>query len=142
MNKPPIFAERSKITRVERDELTEEQGLPPVVARMVVEIRSDGSRTVARGALEDLQNGERVSLQADAATPVALVAQLSKSLLSIPALTRGLTESAAKELAQMQLNKIKDKVDDLVARSPLGRLKPLSHFKPLDRLKKKHRSGE
>jgi len=40
------------------------------------------------------------------------------------------------------LNKIKDKVDDLVARSPLGHLKPLSHFKPLDRLKKKHRSGE
>jgi len=126
MDKPPIFAERSKITRTERDDLVEEQGLPPVVARMVVEIRSDGSRTVARGALEDLQNGERVSLQADAATPIALAAQLSKSLLSIPALTRGLTENAAKELAQMQLSKIKDKVDNLMARSPLHRLKKKS----------------
>lgn len=123
MDKPPIFAERTKITRAERDELVEEQGLPPVVARMVVEIRSDGSRTVARGALEDLQNGERVSLQADAATPIALVAQLSKSLLSIPVLTRGLTEQAAKELSQVQLSKIKGKVGDLIARSPLHRLK-------------------
>ena len=36
---------------------------PPVVARLVVEIRSDGSRTIARGALEDGQLGERTSSQ-------------------------------------------------------------------------------
>lgn len=62
--------------------------LPPVVARMVVEIRSDGSRTVARGAIEDLQSGERVALRADASTPMALASELAKGLLRTPALAR------------------------------------------------------
>lgn len=65
-----------------------EDDLPPVVARMVVEIRSDGSRTVARGAIEDLQSGERVALRADASTPVALAGELAKSLLRTPVLAR------------------------------------------------------
>src|SRR5690606_15350192 len=64
--------------------LPEEATLPPVVARMVVEIRSDGSRTVARGALEDLASGERVALQADASTPLMLASQLAKSLFRTP----------------------------------------------------------
>src|SRR5690349_12579849 len=42
---------------------------PPVVARLVVEIRSDGSHTIARGAAEDVSTGERVSIQAEGATP-------------------------------------------------------------------------
>lgn len=67
--------------------------LPPVVARMVVEIRSDGSRTVARGAIEDLQSGERVALRADASTPVALAGELAKSLLRTPALAREAVKS-------------------------------------------------
>lgn len=123
MSKPPIFAERRELTRSERDALTEEPGLPPIVARMVVEIRSDGTRTVARGALEDLQNGERVALQADAASPMALAAQLSKSLFSIPSLARSLTESAAKELAQAQLNKLKEKLGPLSSLSAFARSK-------------------
>lgn len=64
--------------------LPEEATLPPVVARMVVEIRSDGSRTVARGALEDLASGERVALQADASTPLMLASQLARSLFKTP----------------------------------------------------------
>jgi hypothetical protein len=64
--------------------LAPEAGLPPVVARLVVEIRSDGSRTVARGALEDLASGERVALRADGSTPLALASALAKSLLKTP----------------------------------------------------------
>ena len=41
---------------------------PPVVARLVVEIRSDGSHTIARGAAEDMSTGERVSIEAEGAT--------------------------------------------------------------------------
>ncbi|HEU5074741.1 MAG TPA: hypothetical protein VFU02_11215, partial [Polyangiaceae bacterium] len=65
-------------------DLAPEAGLPPVVARLVVEIRSDGSRTVARGALEDLASGERVALRADGSTPLALASALAKSLLKTP----------------------------------------------------------
>ena len=65
-------------------DLAREQELPPVVARLVVEIRSDGSRTVARGALEDLASGERVALRADGSTPLALASALAKSLLKTP----------------------------------------------------------
>lgn len=56
----------------------------PVVARMVVEIRSDGTRTVARGALEDVVTGERVQLEASGSSPVQLAASLASSLLSTP----------------------------------------------------------
>lgn len=71
-------------TRRAEADAAEEDGLPPVVARMVVEIRSDGSRTVARGALEDMTSGERVALRADGSTPLALASALAKSLLKTP----------------------------------------------------------
>jgi hypothetical protein len=61
---------------------------PPVVARLVVEIRSDGSHTIARGAAEDAQTGERVSVQAEGATPLALILSLLKSALELPTLAR------------------------------------------------------
>jgi hypothetical protein len=61
---------------------------PPVVARMVVEIRSDGSRTIARGAFEDLSTGQRTAVEAQGSTPLALVASLSRALLQMPALAR------------------------------------------------------
>jgi hypothetical protein len=57
---------------------------PPVVARMIVEIRSDGTRTVARGALEDLISGERVKIEADGGSPMQLAASLASNLLSTP----------------------------------------------------------
>ena len=66
--------------------LEAEGDLPPVVARLVVEIRSDGSRTIARGALEDRASGQRVDLRADAATPVMLARELTRVLLESPVL--------------------------------------------------------
>lgn len=62
---------------------------PPIVARMVIEIRSDGSRTIARGALEDAIQGERVALEARGTSPMALAASLVRSLLSTPLLAKG-----------------------------------------------------
>lgn len=59
----------------------------PVVARLVVEIRSDGTRTVARGAVEDL-DGQRVTLEAHATTPWALAKQLASALWTMPRLPR------------------------------------------------------
>ena len=76
---------RFSIENSSRSDLAPE-GEPPVVARMVVEIRSDGSRTIARGALEDLVTGERVALRADASSPLALAAELAKALLRTPVL--------------------------------------------------------
>lgn len=68
--------------------LEKEQDLPPVVARLVVEIRSDGTRTIARGAMEDRVTGEQVALRADASTPMALVQQLTGALLKTPVFAR------------------------------------------------------
>jgi hypothetical protein len=61
---------------------------PPVVARLVVEIRSDGSHTVARGAAEDAVTGERVTVEAAGATPLGLVLSLLKSAFELPTLAR------------------------------------------------------
>lgn len=78
----------------ERSDLMEKPGDPPVVARMVIEIRSDGSRTVARGALEEVVSGEKVALEAHGTTPMALAASLTKSLLSAPLLAAELFAKA------------------------------------------------
>jgi len=56
----------------------------PVVARLVVEIRSDGSRTLARGALEDALTGEKVTVEAKGGSPAQLAASLASSLLTTP----------------------------------------------------------
>jgi hypothetical protein len=68
--------------------LAEAPGEPPVVARLMIEIRSDGTRTVARGALEDLANGEKAVVEARGSTPAALAASLLKSLVSGPLLAK------------------------------------------------------
>lgn len=75
---------RSEIKSKLDDSLTTEADLPPVVARLVVEIRSDGTRTIARGALEDRSTGQRVDLRADSTTPVALARELTRVLLETP----------------------------------------------------------
>ena len=46
---------------------------PPVVARLMVEIRSDGSHTIARGALEEMTTGEKVAVEARGDSPAQLV---------------------------------------------------------------------
>jgi hypothetical protein len=61
---------------------------PPVVARIVVEIRSDGSRTIARGALQDALGGKDVKIQAEGTTPLSLAVSLVRSMLGAPALAR------------------------------------------------------
>lgn len=67
-----------------RDEMETLTGEPPVVARLMIEIRSDGLHTIARGALKDELSGEQVSLEAKGTTPIQLAAQLAKGLLTTP----------------------------------------------------------
>jgi hypothetical protein len=58
----------------------------PVVARLVVEIRSDGRRTIARGALEDRATDQRVAVEARGDSPLQLALALAKSLGTLPRL--------------------------------------------------------
>jgi len=69
-----------------RDELEKKEELP-VVARLVVEIRSDGRHTIARGAAEDA-SGERVQIEAQGSTPLQLAFALVRSLANVPAIAR------------------------------------------------------
>jgi hypothetical protein len=71
----------------------------PVVARLIVEIRSDGTRTLARGALEDVATGERVALEAKGGSPIQLAASLAGSLLTSPfALGRAATAAMRRRM--------------------------------------------
>lgn len=69
---------------IEALEVDEEHEELPVVARMIVEIRSDGSRTVARGAIEDRLGGQTVGVEARADSPLELSRALVKMVLSAP----------------------------------------------------------
>lgn len=82
------MADRSKTDLVARppDEL-ENAEEPPVVARLVVEIRSDGTRTIARGAVDDAQRGERVAIEARGDSPIQLAIALARALTQLPRLT-------------------------------------------------------
>jgi len=60
----------------------------PVVARLMVEIRSDGSYTVARGAMEDSVSGQKLAIEASGSNPLALALSLAKSLTDVPWLAR------------------------------------------------------
>jgi hypothetical protein len=79
----------NSITPLERapstDALADVPDDPPIVARMVIEIRSDGTRTIARGAMEDVASGQKVALEAEGTTPLALAMQLAKSIGGLPA---------------------------------------------------------
>ena len=79
------MTERSKPDLVTKppDEL-ERADEPPVVARLVVEIRSDGTRTIARGAVEDAQRGERVAIEARGDSPLQLAIALARALTQLP----------------------------------------------------------
>jgi len=58
----------------------------PVVARLIVEVRSDGSRTIARGGLEDVASGQRVTIDARGDTPAQLALALARSVFRLPQL--------------------------------------------------------
>ncbi len=74
----------SGLTRTEPTSLSDPRPEPPVVARLMIEIRSDGSRTIARGALEDIVNDKNVALQAEGKTPAELARSLTATLISLP----------------------------------------------------------
>jgi hypothetical protein len=77
---------KSQLVEREPDAL-ERADEPPVIARLVVEIRSDGSRTIARGAAWDAQRGERVAIEARGDSPLQLAIALARSLTQVPRLT-------------------------------------------------------
>lgn len=58
----------------------------PVVARLVVEIRSDGRRTVARGAIEDVASGQKTAVIARGESPVRLAVDLARAIARLPRL--------------------------------------------------------
>lgn len=60
---------------------------PPVVARLVVEIRSDGTRTIARGALEDVANGQATTIEARGDSPIQLALKLARAFTQLPRLS-------------------------------------------------------
>lgn len=68
--------------------LEAEAELPPVVLRMVIEIRSDGTRTIARGAIEDQRLGERVQIKIDNFSPLLLGKEITRALLSVPSIAK------------------------------------------------------
>jgi hypothetical protein len=74
--------------RRDSDRLAEHPGEPPIVARLVIEIRSDGSHTIARGAMEDALSGQKVAVEANGTTPLALALSLAKSIVGTPVLAR------------------------------------------------------
>lgn len=76
------------LTRPEPAPLAEGAPEPPVVARLMVEIRSDGSRTIARGALEDVASGERVGVHVRGSTPAQLAGSLARAVFTAPMLAR------------------------------------------------------
>jgi len=83
-----VYHVRYAVT-VKRDVIRHESGgeldaEPPVVARMIVEIRSDGSRTIARGAIEDVASGQRAAIEAKGGTPFQLALSLVRSLGQLP----------------------------------------------------------
>ena len=60
----------------------------PVVARLVVEIRSDGRRTVARGAMEDVASGQTVGVEARGDSPLQLAMAMARGIFRGPAFAR------------------------------------------------------
>jgi hypothetical protein len=80
-------AERGELAAGKPKSIVPERELP-VVARLMVEIRSDGSYTVARGAMEDAVSGQKVAIEASGANPLALALSLAKTLTDVPWLAR------------------------------------------------------
>jgi hypothetical protein len=100
----PTWAQSGEVTRTNRlaprtDHVTDlaPANEPPVVARLWIEIRSDGNLTVARGALEDAQLDERTSLEVKGATPFQLTLSLVKALFQAPAFARSVAQALLTE---------------------------------------------
>jgi hypothetical protein len=78
---------------------------PPVVARLVVEIRSDGRTTIARAGVCDGANGESTMLEARGSTPLALALSLARHLVELtrPLLNRARAPLAVREATRRGL---------------------------------------
>jgi hypothetical protein len=79
---------RDKLVAKTEKAVMKDPGELPVVARLMVEIRSDGSYTVARGAMEDMASGQKVAVEATGTTPLALALSLAKSITGVPFLAK------------------------------------------------------
>lgn len=77
------MAEERRVAQRAPDAIAAEEELP-VVARLVVELRSDGVRTIARGAMVDAASGEQVGVEIRAGSVLELAGSLAKSLMSLP----------------------------------------------------------
>jgi hypothetical protein len=78
-------SDKPEIVEIPPQEVVEAKE-PPVVARLVVEIRSDGTRTIARGAIEDVVNGQRTAIEAHGDSPLQLALALARSITDLPRL--------------------------------------------------------
>jgi hypothetical protein len=87
----PVLERSTSQLPVQEEEL-------PVVARLVVEVRSDGTRTIARGAMEDVASGTRAAIEAAGSTPLELAMTLAKSIVSAPWFARQLVRSGVRGL--------------------------------------------
>ncbi len=83
-----VEVDASEIETAEPSDIERARGEPPIVARLVVEIRSDGSRTIARGAMEDAATGRGVAIEASGRSPLQLALSLARSLVTLPAFGR------------------------------------------------------
>ncbi|MCE9572590.1 MAG: hypothetical protein K8W52_05490 [Deltaproteobacteria bacterium] len=79
-DREPMEVEAAEVERVAAAPVAHPDDDLPVVARLMVEIRSDGRRTVARGAVENTATGERVAIEARGDSPIQLAMALAKSL--------------------------------------------------------------
>ncbi len=70
----------------------------PVVARLIVEVRSDGSRTIARGAMEDASTGMKAAIEASGSSPLELALALAKSVYAAPWFQRRVARSPIRAL--------------------------------------------
>ena len=82
------------------DESVAPRDEPPVVARLVVEIRSDGTRTVARGAMEDHLNGDSVGVEARADSPLELASALAKLIFRSPSMAARVLDAQAEDASR------------------------------------------
>lgn len=77
------MGEERRVAQRAPDAIAAEKELP-VVARLVVELRSDGVRTVARGAMVDAESGQQVGVEIRAGSVLELAGSLAKNLMSLP----------------------------------------------------------
>lgn len=85
---PPPDGARRTLVASKPASVVRDPGELPVVARLVVEIRSDGTQTIARGAMEDAASGQKVAVEASGENPLALALSLAKNITSAPWLAR------------------------------------------------------